>query len=101
MPIIDHRLAERIAQQFTTMLFTDLGTRTMREVISRNNADGDDTVCHSHDFCDANMVMFDAFVEESGREPDVGLEDDAALCNEAWRLAKLRFESVLSSLERR
>ncbi len=88
-------LVDRIAATFTTKLFEALGDIKMHEVMRRNRSEENPNVCHSHDFCDANMIMADAFSEETGRDLDVADEGDAALCNEAWELARVsRFESA-------
>lgn len=48
-------------------------------------------VCHSHDHCDANMVMLEAYANCAGVEHgEVGIHDQAVLdrMNAAWTLAK-------------
>lgn len=48
----------------------------------------DGGVCHSHDYCDANMVMEAAFKAAFHREPDLDSDEDANLWNDAWFVAK-------------
>lgn len=55
----------------------------MRELIKRNKA-RTPGICHSHDFCDANMAMLEAWTELTGQECVDG-EDEAA-CR-AWNAA--------------
>lgn len=66
--------------------FSDISD-VMDEIRRRNETNGP-TVCASHDFCDANMSMIEAFEEVLGREGDAGSDDDAALMNDAWDDAK-------------
>jgi hypothetical protein len=48
--------------------------------------------CASHDFCDANLVMYDAFEAVFGREALVQEnEDDLDLWNAAWNFAKDKY----------
>lgn len=78
-----------LAQVFGEKLLADIGEADLREAIARNEARGvDSMVCHTHDFCDANMSMLAAWQEFFGSEPDVSDESDSAIWNEAWSLAK-------------
>jgi hypothetical protein len=55
-------------------------------MVTRNAGETNASICHSHDFCDANMVMAAAFTA-NGIEPDV---DDEAVCTlwrQAWDIA--------------
>lgn len=45
--------------------------------------------CASHDHCDANVVMLEAFEERFGREPN--LDADTDLFNAAWEIARRRW----------
>lgn len=59
----------------------------MAEIVRRNKVYGD-RCCASHDYCDANMPMAEAFEDVLGYEPDGGDEGDCALWNDAWDLSK-------------
>jgi hypothetical protein len=48
-------------------------------------------ICASHDFCDANMPMAEAFEGLMGREIDTQSDADVALWNEAWSIAKREY----------
>lgn len=56
------------------------------EIRARNVSAGPG-VCASHDFCDANMPMADAFESIMGRPVDPANDDDAALWSAAWNVA--------------
>lgn len=98
-----------IAQRFRANLRTTLGNlmqertppyKDASEVMGKvhgilcdidfvNGENGPDSnVCASHDHCDANMPMSEAFAEVMGREIDLQNQDEIALWNEAWRIAK-------------
>ncbi len=91
----------RLALTFTALLHARLGPRQMATVVRRNFRAGDDT-CASHDFCDANVYMDEAFelvtgaaaTDSGGERPDTARQDgcmsDAAadLWNAAWTTAK-------------
>ena len=55
----------------------------MREVVERNRAETASNVCHSHDFCDANMVFYEILLQHD-------MERHRTLWDQAWSLAKSR-----------
>ena len=63
----------------------------MREVVKRNLAEAAPSVCHSHDFCDANMVISAVFLRH-GMDPasEEGMKRHGALWDQAWNLAESR-----------
>lgn len=78
-----------LAQLFSEKLRAALSEIDMLEAIRRNHAEGvDSMVCHTHDFCDANVYMGEAWEEFFGQAPDVSSDSDAAIWNEAWTIAK-------------
>jgi hypothetical protein len=86
---------EKLAKKFSELLRSDHTAEEMEEVIEKNRehkANGDNGICATHDICDANMVMLDAFKSVTGREPsfltDSENEADMPLWNKAWELAK-------------
>jgi|TARA_R110001583_G_C5603609_1_gene404711 hypothetical protein len=52
--------------------------------IDAENATRDDSSCASHDYCDANMAMFEAFTAVYYRDPDMTSQPDLDLMNAAW-----------------
>jgi len=81
-----HEAAVKIlAKEFSRLLVKQLGKAKVQKVNRLNLEETDSGVCHSHDFCDANMVMA-AAIRRSG------LMDKPQLWNDAWRFAvKNRF----------
>lgn len=91
------RIALLIAMEFCRILRRDLSVEDLGEVCARNAVETSSGVCHSHDFCDANMVMEEAF-HALGRATcaDIGLDANPGLAaahqascdlwDEAWGL---------------
>src|ERR1700744_1220901 len=82
-------LRVRLAMKFSEFLRRDLGTATVLKICERNDADEIPGICHSHDFCDANMIMHEAMTVVLGDEPDVGgdCQNIVNLWNDAWQMA--------------
>ena len=82
---------ETLALEFSQGLHACLGPHNMREVVERNRAETAPGCCHSHDFCDANMVLYEVFLRH-GMSPatEEGMERHGALWNQTWNLAKSR-----------
>lgn len=93
--------AVAVAKKFSQLLRKELKT-DLDIVIKRNRVENallphGASVCHTHDFCDANMVM-DKAIRACGFDPDKARDEDGepiepfdteltALWNEAWNLA--------------
>jgi hypothetical protein len=84
---------EELAREFSSVLKKWLTKKEFREVIRRNDAESNPSICHSHDFCDANMAMVAAFENLNLETPDDEQgEASFRLWNEAWNMAvKNRF----------
>lgn len=80
------RIAERLSYRFGEELADYIGRDKVADVRALNAADPDKRICHSHDFCDANMAMFDAFRKLMGRDVDMESDTDKALWSDAWGL---------------
>jgi hypothetical protein len=78
--------AETVAEVFIMVLKEQLSPEEIQEVIRLNAAETDENVCHSHDFCDANMVMAEA-LKRLGVEARASSETSTRLWNEGWNLA--------------
>ena len=66
---------ETLALEFSQRLRNYLTEEQMVDVVRRNLAETSPGICHSHDFCDANMFLYDVFmkygmnpVEEGGMD---------------------------------
>lgn len=78
-----------LAREFSARVRDELANE-LPEILARNRAlraEGGRSSCATHDFCDANMLMADAFLAVTGREPDCESDADAALWSDAWDLA--------------
>ena len=79
------------ARTFAARLLAEIGPANLQEVIRRNALPAYRGCCASHDFCDANMPMMDAFEGTTGRPllGEVGMADgDCDLFNSSWEMAK-------------
>jgi hypothetical protein len=89
---------EQLARNFSSVLKGWLTGEELSEAIRLNKEEDDHNVCHSHDFCDANMAMHEAFVNLYGREftfydEEIPESDrissiDTMIWNRAWSIAK-------------
>lgn len=79
--------AHALGALFTQKLRAEVGAVAMEQIVKRNitNPSG---FCASHDFCDANVVMAEAFTDLFHCEFDLQADDHVAICNVAWDLAK-------------
>lgn len=91
---------ERLALAFRYELKRNL-LLTQFEEMRRRNALPEYSVnaCASHDFCDANVIMDDAFLTEFGREADLQSDADIGLMNRAWDAAKLKYLTAWECFE--
>jgi hypothetical protein len=71
-----------MAKIFSGLLRDELTAGQMASVIELNRAETSRSICHSHDFCDANMTMARAF-RLLGEDTS-----DNALWDAAWDAAK-------------
>ncbi len=79
-------MIQSLAEEFSHILETWVGTINLAKIVEVNKGYTDSKICASHDFCDSNMAMNEAFEETYGREFEDG---DEGIWNEAWDLAKL------------
>lgn len=88
----------QLAERFVTVLKRwakdrDIARVAWDQMLADNAAETDPNICHSHDWCDANMAMAEAF-EDLGAEQQERWGDDwaaneeaSALWNAAWKAA--------------
>lgn len=79
---------DSMARAFVLGLQQAIGLDDMAQVIQLNKMETDPNICHSHDLCDANMVMAEAQIQVLGFAPDVQSESQTQLWNAAWSSAK-------------
>jgi hypothetical protein len=83
-------IVDRIARDFVKLLREGLSDAAWGQLRFDNIANIGTGCCASHDFCDANMPMAEAFERHVGHEPEGDCERDASFWNDAWRLAQRR-----------
>jgi hypothetical protein len=77
---------EEMAKLFSKELLKDIGVENLHEVNKLNDDEPLDSICHSHDFTDANQVFIDAI------DPDLVMFNDIehqwSTIHEIWSIAK-------------
>lgn len=88
----DATLEKKLSEAFLKVLTEWLTPDERREVDRLNRTSEYIGCCATHDYCDANMAMFEAFTKTLGREPNLGPDDeggrDVGVMNRAWLAAK-------------
>ena len=84
-------IIETLALEFSQGLHAYLSPAQMGEIVERNENETDPNICHSHDFCDANMFLHEVFMTYGMDVADAGgMEKYGHLWDQAWNLAKSR-----------
>lgn len=83
-----NEIVDQLAEAFREAILAEAGPIKAAEIDRRNKEPQYANCCASHDFCDANMPMAEAFEATIGRAPNPSNEDDAAIWNAAWDKAK-------------
>lgn len=76
--------AQRIAREFSSTIREWLTPEEMSEVLRKQREEPREGVCYTHDYCDANEAMYDAFQSVMRKPIDYDDEEEVALWNEAW-----------------
>ena len=80
---------EALAHEFSEALRSVLSPREMKTVIRRNRKQHCPNICHSHDFCDTNIVLHQVFLRHGMDAADEGgLDRWGDLWDATWNLAK-------------
>ncbi|MBP8275356.1 MAG: hypothetical protein KAX55_00485 [Propionivibrio sp.] len=84
------QVTRRLSMKFGELLAETVTANdgSIEEVVRRNRDEAEPGICHSHDFCDANVVMETAFIQTLNRAPDLSSDLDTRLWTEAWNEAK-------------
>ena len=77
---------DKLAKEFCNVLREWLTPDQMVEIASRNSKETLVGVCHSHDFCDANMAMLEA-AKNCGLVSDVDDIDGLCVMDDVWNAA--------------
>lgn len=77
---------EMLANAFSRILRKELTESIINEIIRRNREENNPNVCHTHDFCDSNVIMDDALAT-LGVITDIQSDRQQYLWCAAWDLA--------------
>lgn len=91
-PATDLVLAFVIADRFAAILKKWLTAAEFAEMKRRNEQDAAyvSGACASHDYCDANVALDEAFIAVVGRPMEFDSDADVDLWNMAWEDARKR-----------
>jgi len=80
---------ETLAEEFSQALNALLTPDQINEVVYRNAQETHPSICHAHDFCDANVVLHEVFLSH-GMDPaeEGGMAKWGRLWDDSWNLAK-------------
>jgi len=81
--------AENLAKEFSKILRAWLGPNRIKKVIEKNStSEYSNDSCASHEFCDANEAMDEAFIHLRGKGVSLQNKKDCILWGKAWAIAK-------------
>lgn len=91
-------LINQLSDEFSRLIVEAFTADQLAETIAKNHTAEYAGLCATHDYCDANMVMDEAFINIIGRdyiffddehpETEEQNKQDVALENAAWGLSK-------------
>lgn len=76
-------LIYRLSETFSRIV-RDRFAYDLKEIVRKNRLTEYEHSCATHDYCDANMLMKNAFVEVQGYDFDPSSTMDRCLWNDAW-----------------
>lgn len=80
---------ESLAREFSQSLKSKISTDEMMDLVGKNRTEASLGICHSHDYCDANMVLHEVFLKHGMDIADEGgRERWGDAWDAAWNLAK-------------
>lgn len=79
-------LIGRVAKRFSKEIRDFVSEEQMKLIIERNREEKSPSICHSHDFCDANEIMIRAMKKVTGNN-DPCSEQFIKIAGPAWELA--------------
>lgn len=80
--------AVALALEFARLLHEQINPEDMEACVNFAKANPTSAVCLTHDYCDSNQVILDAFRNVMGRGMDILHADDSSLVGFAWDLAR-------------
>lgn len=79
---------EQLAAKFSEVLRRWLKPKQLEKINRLNRHETNKSICHSHDFCDANQAMLDAMEALGMSDFNPSDESLMELINAAWDMAK-------------
>ncbi len=79
----------KLSIEFSKILREWLGAEVIQQINKLNETEDNLSICHSHDFCDANLAMAEAFEKVHGEKPEINSDKSIEKWNSAWKEAIL------------
>jgi hypothetical protein len=79
---------KKLSEKFNEIVNKEFSVEQLAEINAKNKTAEYISCCATHDYCDANMLMDEAFTSVIGREIDLQNENDCQLWSNAWDLSK-------------
>ena len=83
-----------LSNKFSLLVNKAFTKKELKDTISKNKTIEYENCCATHDYCDANMIMDEAFTEIIGYEIDLQNDADLDLWNNAWALSKANYFKI-------
>lgn len=77
-----------VSNKFSKLINESFSKKELKETIAKNKTAEYENCCATQDYCDANMIMDEAFTQVIGHEIDLQNDEDLQIWNEAWDLSK-------------
>ncbi len=78
----------KLAKEFSAILRSWLTPEQLTEINQKNETAAYTNADATHDYCDPNQAMIDAFEKVFGKEIDFQSDEDSEIINAAWALAR-------------
>ncbi len=78
----------KLAKEFSAILRSWLTPEQLTEINQKNETAAYTNADATHDYCDPNQAMIDAFEKVFGKEIDFQSDEDSEIINTAWALAR-------------
>jgi len=79
---------EKLAKEFSGILKDWTGEESIKAINEKNATRAYVDACASHEFCDPNTAMIEAFANVMGRSINFQNAGDFSMINHAWSTAK-------------
>lgn len=87
MTIFTQDKVEPLAREFSAVLKDWLEPHEFERMVADTIARPMHLACYSHNYCDANMAMVEAWEKVFGQPTDIDSDEECKIWGEAWGMA--------------